>query len=249
MRNLKLPSRVSKERGYGITSIADFGIPLGELEIILNDYHEYIDIAKLAIGSAYVTPNFKEKINLYKSYKIIPYCGGTLFEKFYYQNKLEEYQIFLHETGIDLVEISTGVLSIPLEERIKLVEDFKINFTVISEVGSKDVDINMPILQWEKEISVLLEAGCKYVITEGRDSGTAGIYNKTGSPNTELVEHLTTNIDYRKIIFEAPNAKSQMYFINQFGSNVNLGNVKIRDILLLEAQRRGLRAETFFNEV
>jgi phosphosulfolactate synthase len=249
VRSLKLPSRERKERGFGITSIADFGIPLGELEIILSDYHDYIDIAKLAVGSAYVTPNLKEKINLYKTYEIKPYCGGTLFEKYYLQNKLKDYHVFLKEFGIEWIEVSTGVLTIPLEERLSIVKQFNNDFNVISEVGSKDPDKDMAIHEWEMEIKALLEVGCSYVITEGRDSGTSGIYSSSGNINKDLVHQLTANIDYRKIIFEAPNAKSQMYFINQLGSNVNLGNVKIRDVLLLEAQRRGLRAETFYNEV
>lgn len=247
--SLSLPSRENKERSWGITSIADFGIPIGELEIILNDYHEYIDVAKLAIGSAYVTPKLQEKINLYNTFKIKPYCGGTLFEKFYFQNKLDDYIVFLQEAGIQWIEISTGVISIPLEERLLFVDRFRKEFNVIAEVGSKDSDNEMSVNEWEMEMQALLEAGCSYVITEGRDSGTAGIYSKSGTLNTDLVQQITTNIDYRKIIFEAPTAKSQMYFINQFGSNVNLGNVKIREVLLLESQRKGLRAETFYNEV
>jgi phosphosulfolactate synthase len=249
VRSLKLPSRESKERSYGITSIADFGIPLGELKVILEDYHDYIDIAKLAIGSAYVTPNIKDKIKLYQSYNIKPYCGGTLFEKFYSQDQLDDYRLFLHEVGIEWIEISTGVLSIPIKERLQLVDKFKKEFNVISEVGSKDPENTMDISEWEMEVSALLEAGCSYVITEGRDSGTAGIYDGSGSLKTDLINRLVEKIDYRKLIFESPNAKSQMYFINQFGSNVNLGNVQIRDVLTLEAQRRGLRAETFYNEV
>jgi phosphosulfolactate synthase len=249
MNSLTLPSRQQKGRNHGLTSVADFGIPIGELKIILEDYHECIDIAKLAVGSGYVTPNLTDKVNLYKSFNIIPYCGGTLFEKYYFQNKLAGYKKFLQEFNINWVEISTGVVTIPLEKRLQLVNEFKQDFIVLSEVGSKDPDQDLSIEIWQDEISALLDAGCRYVITEGRDSGTSGIYNKSGTLKTDLIGALTTNIDYKKIIFEAPNAKSQMYFINQLGANVNLGNVKIRDALLLEAQRLGLRAETFYNEV
>ena len=94
----------------------------------------------------------------------------------------------------------------------------------------------------------LLESGCEYVITEGRDSGTAGIYEKNGDIKSDLINELLKDIDSKKIIFEAPTAKQQMYFINQIGANVNLGNVKIQDIILLEAQRCGLRSETFYLE-
>lgn len=248
MEFLNTPFRTEKERSYGITSIADFGIPLGLLEQYLTDYHNCIDIAKIAIGSAYVTPNLQEKINLYKKFDVKPYCGGTMFEKCYLQNKLDEYCDSLKKLGIEWVEISNGTVDIPLEKRLSLIHKFKNDFYVISEVGSKDSEKDMSIDEWEDEINLLLQAGCQYVITEGRDSGTAGIYHKNGSVKQDIIERISNNIDVTKIIFEAPTAKQQMLFINQFGSNVNLGNIKLQDVLVLEAQRCGLRSETFFME-
>lgn len=242
---LQLPNRTTEERTYGLTSIVDFGTPLGELEHILEDYHQYIDIAKIGIGSAYVTPNLKDKIRLYQSYQIKPYCGGTLFEKCYQQNKVSDYLSWLAGLGIEWLEISNGTLDIPLQERLDLISELKKDFHVIAEVGSKDSECNMSILDWRTEITLLLHAGCRYVITEGRDSGTAGIYDKNGSIKSDLIKQLLENIDYRKVIFEAPSHKHQMYFINEIGPNVNLGNVKLNDVLILETQRQGLRSETF----
>ncbi|WP_449536633.1 phosphosulfolactate synthase [Ferdinandcohnia sp. Marseille-Q9671] len=243
---LDVPTRTHGERSYGITSIADFGTPIGQLQAYLHDYHSYIDIAKIGIGSAYVTPNLQEKIDLYKKYKIIPYCGGTLFEKCYVQDKVNEYVNSLQELGIEWIEVSNGTLDIPLTKRISLIKKLTQKFNVIAEVGSKDQEKEMPLSEWEQEINLLLAAGCKYVITEGRDSGTAGIYNQSGSVNMDLINQISKNIDVNKVIFEAPTPKQQMFFINQFGTNVNLGNVKINDVLVLEAQRLGLRSETFF---
>ena len=99
---------------------------------------------------------------------------------------------------------------------------------------------------WLSEIQQLLDVGCQYVITEGRNSGTAGIYRGSGEIRTGLVADIIKNIDSKKIIFEAPTAASQMFFINAVGVNVNLGNVNPLDLLLLEAQRVGLRSETFY---
>jgi phosphosulfolactate synthase len=86
------------------------------------------------------------------------------------------------------------------------------------------------------------------VITEGRDSGTSGIYEKNGTIKDGFIRELTEAIDYKRIIFEAPTPRQQMDFINEIGANVNLGNVKLTDVLVLEAQRCGLRSETFFME-
>ncbi|MFB6468828.1 phosphosulfolactate synthase [Cytobacillus sp. Hz8] len=245
---LNLPSRTTGIRTYGLTSIVDFGTPVGELKNILSDYGDYIDIAKIGIGSAYITPNLKDKIHLYKEYQIKPYFGGTLFEKCYLQKKLSEYFSTLQDLGIDWIEISNGTLNIPLQERLQLIFLLKDQFHIIAEVGSKDGNHRMSVSEWQEEIGLLLDAGCEYVITEGRDSGTAGIYEKNGNIKANLIQEVIRELDYKKIIFEAPFPKHQMFFINEIGPNVNLGNVKLSDVLILETQRRGLRSETFYLE-
>ena len=245
---LELPNRSTGKRTYGLTSIIDFGTPIGELRNILAEYSHLIDIAKIGIGSAYVTPNLKRKIDLYKEYEVHAYCGGTLFEKSYYQNKIPEYIQYLKDLGIEWVEVSNGTFDISMRERLSLINKFKQDFHVIAEVGSKDAYKEMAIYDWKNEMQLFLDAGCAYVITEGRDSGTSGIYDNQGEIKANLFHELTKNIDEKKIIFEAPTAKQQMYFINQIGPNVNLGNIRIQDVLLLETQRCGLRSETFYLE-
>lgn len=248
MEFLSMPKRTTGSRTYGLTSVIDLGTPVAELRNILSDYSHIVDIAKIGVGSAYVTPNLKRKIDLYKEYQVKPYCGGTLFEKCFYQNKIPEYLTFLHELGIEWIEISNGTLDISLKERLQLIGKLKKGINVIAEVGSKDSSKEMSMAQWKEEMRLLFEAGCDYVITEGRDSGTSGIYENCGKIKSELIQELIREMDWKKIIFEAPTPKQQMYFINEIGPNVNLGNVKIHDVLLLEAQRCGLRSETFFME-
>lgn len=245
---LKLPKRTSRNRKYGLTSVMDLGTPIGKLKDLLNEYSEFIDIAKIGMGSAYVTGNLKNKIELYKEFQIEPYCGGTLFEKCFYHDKIPQYLDYLKRIGISTVEISAGTLDISLNDRIDIISKIKGDFGVIAEVGSKDSDKVIKNSTWLEEMHQLLDAGCDYVITEGRYSGTAGIYDKSGTIKSGLISDLVRNVDCNKIIFEAPTSQHQMFFINSIGPNVNLGNVKINDVLLLEAQRCGLRSETFFLE-
>lgn len=245
---LKLPQRTQKPRTYGITSLADFGYSTGALRHILDDYHSLMDFAKLGIGTAYLTPSIKAKIALYKKYGVAPYLGGTFFEKCYFKDQIPAFIDYLKELELDWVEISTGIIDIPLEDRLRLAEELSEDFHVIAEVGSKDGEKDMPASEWNEEIQALIEAGSIYVTTEGRSSGTAGIYQSDGQVKTDLITDLCEQFDPRQIIFEAPGAKQQMFFINQVGANVNLGNVKMSDILLLETQRAGLRNETFFME-
>lgn len=243
---LDLPKRTKKNRTYGVNSIHDVKLTTGELKNILEDHSDLIDIAKLGVGTALVIPKLKEKIDLYQSHDIEVYFGGTLFEKFYYANKMDNYKRLMDDFNVKMVEVSTGTIDITLEDRIKVIEDLKNNFRVLSEVGTKDSEEVMAPSVWLSEMSQLLDVGCEYVITEGRNSGTAGVYRANGEIRTGLVQDLISNLDSKKIIFEAPTGGSQMYFINQVGVNVNLGNVNPYDVLLLEAQRVGLRSETFF---
>jgi phosphosulfolactate synthase len=243
---LNTPRRTNKPRENGLTSIHDIGLTTRVLEMILKDYSEYLDIAKLGVGTAAISPNLEEKISLYQNFGVKVYFGGTLFEKFCYQDKLKELKGILSELSIDYVEISAGTIDLTLSTRKSLVSYFKESgLDVLCEVGSKDKEKVMPPRQWIEEIQSLLESGAKYIITEGRNSGTVGIFRPSGELRTGLVDDIVYNIDSSKLIFEAPTNTSQMFLINLIGSNVNLGNVNPNDLLLLEAQRLGLRSETF----
>jgi len=242
---LNLPIRIKKPRHLGVTSIHDISLTVEDLESLLKNYGDFIDIAKFGIGTAYVTPNLKQKIELYKRHDVIPYFGGTLFEKFYSQGKFDEFLKFLDNNDISYIEISAGTIDMALDSRISLIKDLPQNLNVLAEVGSKDSDYIQPPSSWIDEINTLHNLGVEYVITEGRNSGTAGIFRPSGELRTGLIDDIISNCNSDKIIFEAPHQNSQLYFINKLGSNVNLGNINPRDVLLLETQRQSLRSETF----
>jgi phosphosulfolactate synthase len=246
MNSLTLPQRILKPRHYGITSVHDVGISIGELRNILTDYHDFIDIAKLGIGTGYITPRLPEKITLYQEFGVAVHFGGTLFEKFYHHSSIDHYKSYMQAMGVHCCEVSTGILDIPLKERLAIVEDLSRDFVVLSEVGTKNDQQYMPSSQWIKEMKSLLDAGCRYVITEGRSTGTAGIYHTNGDIRSELILDMLDEVNPQKIIFEAPNPKMQAFFTNLIGANANLGNIPPRDLLFVEAQRNGLWGETFF---
>ncbi len=248
MDSLNLPLRTRKPRSTGLTAIMDIGLPLAELRAILEDYHDLLDIAKLGIGSAYVTRNLSEKLALYRQYDIVPYFGGTLFEKFFSQGKFGDYLDFLRTHEVTWIEISCGTIPIPLEQRIGLVQRVAKDLVPLAEVGVKDSAAAQPNEVWLAETEALLEAGCRYVIAEGRNTATAGIYDSDGEPRHELIDDLVEAVGAERLIFEAPTSASRLHFINLLGANVNLGNIAPRDILSLESERCGLRCETFFLE-
>ena len=157
---------------------------------------------------------------------------------------VDEYKSWLTELGLTHVEISDGAIEIPRERKLELIAELARDFTVLSEVGSKDAEIVYAPYQWVEWIREELDAGAWKVITEGREGGTAGIYRPTGEMRTGLVDEIVHDIDVSDLIFEAPSKASQAWFVRHFGPEVNLGNIPPDEVIPLETLRLGLRADT-----
>jgi phosphosulfolactate synthase len=230
------------KRDGGLTHVIDKGLGPRAWEDVLETSGEYIDIVKLGWGTAYVTPNLLRKLDVLKEKPVV--IGGTFFEAVYAQGKLDEYKRWLGGLGMTHVEISDGVIDLPRERKLELIADFARDFTVLSEVGSKDAEAVFAPYQWVEWIKAELEAGAWKVITEGREGGTAGIYRPTGEMRTGLVDEIAHEIAVDDLIFEAPTKSSQAWFIREFGPSVNLGNIPPDEVISLETLRLGLRADT-----
>ncbi|MGZ4365852.1 MAG: phosphosulfolactate synthase, partial [Gaiellaceae bacterium] len=193
-------------------------------------------------GTAYVTSNLQRKLDVLRGKPVV--IGGTFFEVMYARDRLDDYKRWLEALGIRHVEVSDGTVEIPRERKLELITDFARDFTVLSEVGSKDAEAVFAPYQWVEWIKGELEAGAWKVITEGREGGTAGIYRPTGEMRTGLVDEIAHEVDVADLIFEAPSKASQAWFVNQFGPAVNLGNIPPDEVIPLETLRLGLRADT-----
>ena len=241
---LGVPARPGKPRQTGLTHVMDKGLNLRDIEGMFDTAGEYVDIVKLGWGTSYVTNNLEKKIALYRSYETPVVCGGTLFEAVYARDRIDEFKAWLVEQRFSHVEISDGTIDIPRERKLELIADFARDFTVLSEVGSKDDEVVFAPYQWVEWIKEELEAGSWKVITEGREGGTAGIYRPTGEMRTGLVDEIAHEIDVANLIFEAPTKSSQAWFVKQFGPNVNVGNIPPDEVIPLETLRLGLRGDT-----
>jgi len=241
---LDLPARPGKPRAAGLTHVMDKGLNLREIEGMFDTAGAYVDIVKFGWGTSYVTNNLEKKIALYRSFETPVVCGGTLFEAVYARGKIDEFKAWLAHYRFSHVEISDGTLDIPRERKLELIVDFARDFTVLSEVGSKDAEVVFAPYQWVEWIKEELDAGAWKVITEGREGGTAGIYRPTGEMRTGLVDEIAHSIDVSDLIFEAPTKSSQAWFVKHFGPQVNLGNIPPDEVIPLETLRLGLRGDT-----
>ena len=173
---LGLPARVAKPRTVGITHVMDKGLGLDAIRSMVEMSGDYIDIVKLGWGTSYVTRNLKQKLDQYRGHGIPVVCGGTFFEVVYGHGKLAQYKPWLQHFGFTHVEISDGTLDIPREEKLEVIADFARDFTVLSEVGSKDSSVEYTADEWITWLNEDLAAGAWKVITEARESGTAGVF-------------------------------------------------------------------------
>ena len=243
---LQIPDRTVKPRQEGLTMVMDKGLGIADVHNFLGVAAPYVDIVKLGFGTAFVTPNLKEKIAVYKEYGIPVYFGGTLFEAFLIRNQFDEYVKVIQEYGLDYVEVSDGSINIPHTEKCGYIEQLAKHTTVLSEVGSKDAAHIIPPYKWIELMKAELEAGSTYVIAEAREAGNVGIYRGSGEVREGLVQEILTQIPAEKIIWEAPQKAQQLYFLELIGCNVNLGNLAPAEVIALEAMRIGLRGDTFY---
>ncbi|HML57875.1 MAG TPA: phosphosulfolactate synthase [Ferruginibacter sp.] len=241
----QIPDRHQKPRTAGLTMVMDKGLSIAEVQNFLDVAGPHVDIVKLGFGTSYVTPRLREKLEVYKSYNIPVYFGGTLFEAFLIRNQFDDYIAVCKDFGVQYMEVSDGSITIPHTEKCGYIEQLTKHGVVLSEVGSKDATHIMPPYKWIELMRAELEAGASYVIAEAREAGNVGIYRGSGEVREGLVQEILTQIPKDQILWEAPQKSQQLYFLELLGCNVNLGNIAPAEVIALEAMRIGLRGDTF----
>jgi phosphosulfolactate synthase len=229
-------------RHVGLTHVIDKGLGPRAWEDILAVAGEHISIVKLGWGTAYVTGNLERKLDVLRDKPVV--VGGTFFEVCFAKDRLDDYKQWLQQLGLTHVEISDGTIEIPRERKLELIEEFARDFTVLSEVGSKDSSVEYTVGEWTTWLNEELAAGAWKVITEAREGGTAGIFDSSGGMRTELIAEIANVVGPANIVFEAPTKAAQSWFVKQFGPSVNLGNIPPEEVIPLETLRLGLRGDT-----
>jgi phosphosulfolactate synthase len=224
--------------------VIDRGLSVSDVDDLLEVAGASVDIVKLGWGTALVTENLRPKLERFAAQGIPVVLGGTLTELAIRQGRVDGLVAWLHELGLRHVEISDGTITLDADTKRGLIEKLSTDFTVLAEVGSKDVDFIMAPYIWVEEIERDLAAGAWKVIAEARESGTAGIYRANGEVRTGLIDEIAHAIDVERLIFDAPLARQQVWLLKRFGAECNLGNIAPDDVLSLETLRLGLRSDT-----
>lgn len=244
---LALPERTYKPRRRGLTVVIDNGAPPHYFQDAIEGVRELVDLVKFGWGTSVVSDTLERKIDALRALGVDYYFGGTLFEKFVSQGRVEEYLAYCRRYGCRFVEISNGTIPLANADKARLVARFAREFRVLSEVGYKDSERSSHLhpTQWVEYIREDLAAGAEWVITEARESGTSGICRPDGELRYGLIEELlNSGLEPDTLIFEAPAKALQSYFIRRLGANVNLANIALADVIALETLRLGLRSDT-----
>ena len=154
---------------HGVTHVIDKGLGPRAWEDVLEVAGDHISIVKLGWGTAAVTQNLERKLAVLSEKPVV--IGGTFFEVVYAKDRLDDYKSWLNGLGITHVEISDGTVDIPRERKLELIADFARDFTVLSEVGSKDSSVEYTAAEWVQWLNEELAAGAWKVITEAREGG------------------------------------------------------------------------------
>jgi len=241
---LDLEQRPAKPRSDGITAVIDGGLPVEDVDAVLATNAGFIDLWKLGWGSSYLDPRLAAKLAVLRRHGVAPCPGGTLLEIAALQDRVDAFLEWALECGFPFLEVSDGLDLLGAERKAALIRRVGSCVPVIAEVGTKDPQPALTAGAWVELALADLDAGATWVITEGRESGTVGIYGPDGRVRTDVVEALVERVGTERLMFEAPRKDQQAWFVNHVGSQVNLSNVAPRDAMGLEALRLGLRADT-----
>ena len=241
-----LPDRTVKPRQNGVAMVMDKGLSLREAEDFVETAGHLADFVKLGFGTSVAASKVKEKVRVYRDANIKVYVGGTLFEAFIIRNMYDDYLRYIDQLGLDSAEVSDGSMLMDHDVKCEYIHKLSKNYTVLSEVGSKESGILIAPGRWVEMMQKELQAGSFKVIGEARESGTVGIYSATGDADVALINRILETVDGDSLLWEAPLKPQQVWFIKHFGANVNLGNIAPAELIPLETLRLGLRGDTFF---
>ena len=241
---LTLPQRAVKPRHRGLTHVLDKGLPVQEVVALMEVSGAYIDVWKFGWGTAYLDPGLEDKLAVLAEHSVLACAGGTLLEVAWQQGVATRYLDWAAEVGFPSVEVSRGAVPMRPRDKGDLVRAAAERFAVFAEVGRKDPIAPVTASAWADEAASDVASGATWVVTEGRESGTVGLFDPSGDVRGDVADAVVAAVGVQAIVFEAPLKSQQAWLIRRYGPDVSLGNVAPSETLGLEALRLGLRADT-----
>lgn len=250
---LPINERESKPRKAGVTEMrGPYYTPVGKnyLADVLDTMGEYVDIFKFAGGSFSLMPEkaVRELIDLCHAHDVLVSTGGFIERVITHgADMVERYLVECRRLEFDVVEVSSGFITIPTDDLLALVER-------ISELGMKpkpEVGIQFGAggattageLEAEGTIDPsrairmakrYLEAGAHLIMIESE-----GITESVRTWRTDVVAKIANEVGIENVMFEAADPEVFSWYVKNFGPEVNLF-VDHSQVVQLEALRSGI---------
>lgn len=252
-QKLRMNGRQEKPRNLGVTEIrGPYYSVMGKryLRDVLETMGEYADILKFAGGAFTLYPEteLKEIIDIAHEYDVKVSTGGFL-ESVIPQGTeaVDHYISECKRVGFDIIEISTGFITIPIDDVVRLVErvqqagllakpEIGIQFgaggtnTAAQNEAAGVMDPKQAIETGKR----CLDAGAYMLMIESE-----GITESVHEWRTEAATQFASELGIENIMFEASDPEVFHWYIKNYGPEVNLF-VDHSQIVQLEGLRRGL---------
>jgi phosphosulfolactate synthase (CoM biosynthesis protein A) len=250
---IRMNKRQSKPRTIGLTEIrGPYYTTMGKryLEDILETMGDYVDILKFAAGSFTLMQRkiLTEIVELAHRYNVMVSTGG--FIEYVLTQGSDAVSKYIHECrniGFDIVEVSSGFISIPTEDWVRLVKQVQaaglkakpevgIQFgaggaTTVAELEAEGTrDPEWLIAQAKR----FLEAGAYMIMIESE-----GITENVKVWRTDVTSKIVDALGLEKVMFEAADPEVFGWYVKNYGPEVNLF-VDHSQIVHLEILRRGI---------
>ena len=250
---LRVNEREAKPRSRGVTEIrGPYYTPMGKryLEDVLETMGTYIDVLKFAGGSFSLMPRkaVKELLDLCHSYNVMVSTGGFIEHVLTQGPEAVNWYIEeCKEMGFDIIEISSGFISIPTDDWLRLVENVqKAGLKAKPEVG---IQFGAGGATAQDELAAEGTRDPEWAIQQAKrfvDAGaymimieSEGITENVKTWRTDVVAKIIHAIGLEKPMFEAADPEVFAWYIKNYGAEVNLF-VDHSQIVQLECLRSGL---------
>ena len=250
---IKTNERPDKPRTRGITEIrGPYYTPMGRryLEDVLETMGAYVDSLKFAGGSFTLMPRaaLTEIIDLAHRHGVLVSTGGFI-EYVLTQGTaaVDAYIRACQEVGFDIIELSSGFITIPTDDWLRLVErvqqaglkakpEVGIQFgaggaSAIADLEAEGTrDVAWAIAQARR----FLDAGAYMLMIESE-----GITENVRTWRTDVAARIITALGLERVMFEAADPAVFTWYVKNYGPAVNLF-VDHSQIVQLECLRSGI---------
>ncbi|MGZ0186993.1 MAG: phosphosulfolactate synthase [Alphaproteobacteria bacterium] len=239
---------LDKPRKSGLTMVTDYQMSLDGLAGLLDLASAYIDIYKIATGTARLFPreHLVEKLALLRRHDVRPFLGGQMQEYVMHVMGIDAMPDHLkeaREVGFDMIEISDNIVDLGLGTRDRLINLVKdAGLSPVGEIGDKR-DKTDPVALIA-EVNAVLAEGAELAMIEGQE------LMLDGQPNAALILMLKDAVDVSRCMFELSTPRvgsttpeiyaGKKFLVKTFGPDVNLGNVTTDVVIETETTRLGL---------